>query len=136
MALQTLTLSVPEALHRRLRERAEQSHRSMEEETLDVLGAAVPDAALVSPDLEEALAPLRLLDDESLWRAARSQLAAEAAGRLADLHGKRQREGLTSDEEQVRESLVRQYERSMLVRAEAAAELRRRGHDVSSLVSP
>jgi hypothetical protein len=76
---------------------------------------------------------LALLDDESLWRAARGRLAAEAAERIEQLHLKRQRDDLTETEVQELAALMRRYERAMLVRAQAAALLRQRGHDITSL---
>jgi hypothetical protein len=85
-------------------------------------------------DLEEAISPLSLLDDDALWRAAGSRLASEDAARMEELHHKREQEGLNEAESQVLAGLVRQYERSMLVRAQAAALLRQRGHDVSGLL--
>jgi plasmid stability protein len=135
MASQAVTLHLPEPLYRELKQRAAQSRRTVEDETLDVLSAAVPVAEKLPDDLAEAISPLALLDDEALWRAARSRLANEAATELADLHQKRQREGLTVAEAQTAEALVRQYERAMLVRAQAAALLKQRGHDVSSLLT-
>ena len=86
-------------------------------------------------DLAAALAPLVLLDDEELWRAARSHLAADAATQLEELHHKRAREGLTEAETQTLAALVAQYERAMLVRAEAARLLKERGYDVTELVT-
>ncbi len=132
----TLTLNVPPVLYDQLKCRAELANRSVEAETLDVLATAVPAADQLPADLEEALAPLTLLDDEALWRAARSRLGEEAAAELEALHLKRQREGLTEAEGQRTAALVRQFERAMLVRAQAADLLRHRGHDVSSSKFP
>jgi hypothetical protein len=55
---------------------------------------------------------------------------------METLHIKRQSEGLSAVEEQTLSGLVFRYERSMLVRAQAAALLKARGHDVSSLLHP
>jgi hypothetical protein len=44
-------------------------------------------------------------------------------------------QGLTEAEVQEAATLLRQYERVMLVRAHAAALLKQRGHDVSSLLT-
>jgi len=95
----------------------------------------VPVANELPADLAEAISPLSLLDDESLWRAARTRLPAESATQLESLHLKRQREGLTEAETQTLSGLVRQYERTMLVRAQAVALLKQRGHDVSHLIA-
>lgn len=134
MTMQTLTLQVPEVLFSRLKQRAEQANRTVEAETLDLLATAVPVVEELPADLEQALSSLEALDEEALWRAAQSGLATEAAAELEALHLERQREGLTAAEAQRLADLVRQYERSMLVRAQAAALLRQRGHDVSNLI--
>jgi hypothetical protein len=55
---------------------------------------------------------------------------------LEELHLKRQREGLTEGEEQTAAALLRQYERALLVRAQAAALLHQRGHKVEELLTP
>jgi hypothetical protein len=102
---------------------------------LDVLASAIPASDALPAELAEALAPLGVLDDAALWRAARSHLPTSAAVRLEVLHLKRQSEGLTESEAASAARLVRQYERAMLVRARAAALLKQRGHDVSSLLA-
>jgi plasmid stability protein len=133
MGHHTLTLNIPEPLYNRLKDRAEKSHRSIENETLEVLTATVPPELELSADYQQAIDALELLDDESLWRAASGRLPQKLAEQLETLHVKRQREGLTDAETQTCESLVRQYEKTMLIRAQAAALLHRRGHDVSGL---
>ncbi len=85
-------------------------------------------------DLAEALSSLASLDDDALWLAARSRLAPEAGDQLEKLHRKRGQEGLQGAEARLLASLVGQYERTMLVRARAAALLKQRGHDVSGLL--
>ena len=135
MSVQSVTVDLPSALYRRIRRRAEQTHRSVEAELLDVVAAAVPVADELPADLNQALSPLALLDDASLWRAARTRLPAEAAEQMERLHLKRQREGLTEPEAQVLMGLVRQYERTMLVRAQAAVLLKQRRNDVSALLA-
>jgi plasmid stability protein len=130
----TLTISLPEPLYERLRDRAQRSGRSIEAEVTDVLAATVADAEPLTPELEEELASMALLDDESLWRAARNRLAAETVERLESLHYKAQDEGLTDTEAQEAATLTRRYERGVLVRAEAAFLLKQRGHDVEGLL--
>jgi hypothetical protein len=131
----TLTLTIPLQLYRQLEQFAQRSKRTVEAAVLEILTVAVPVSAELPADLEEAISPLSSLDDESLWRAARSRLAAEDAARMEELHHKREQEGLNEAESQVLAGLVRQYERSMLVRAQAAALLRQRGHDLSGLLA-
>ena len=135
MTTQTVTLQLPDVLYQKLKARAEQTHRSVEAEVLDVLAVSVPLSEELPVDLKEALSPLALLNDEALWRSARSTFPPDAAGQLEELHLKEQREGLTEAEAEITASLEQQYERVMLVRAQAAALLKQRGYDVSSLLN-
>lgn len=134
MSTQPLTLNVPSPLYEHLKHRAEQAQRSVEEETLEVLATAVPADGALPAELSEAIESLKGLDDAALWEAARSRLADDVSEQLEVLHVKQQREGLTNADSQELAELVRQYERQMLVRAQAAALLKERGHDVSELV--
>ncbi len=136
MAGQSVTVHVPAPLYARLVERARQAHRSVEDELIEVVAAGVSADGVLPDDLEAAIAPLAVLDDEALWRAARSRLPATAVARLQALHDKRDVEGLTSSEQETLAALLRQYDRSMLVRARAAQLLHERGHDVSGLIQP
>lgn len=135
MLTQTVTLQLPETLYQQLKARAERTRRTIEDELLDVLATVVPVVDDLPADLAEAISPLAVLDDAALWRAARSHFPVAAAEQLERLHLKRQREGLTESEEQTGVALVQQYERAMLVRAQAAALLKQRGHDVSGLLT-
>jgi plasmid stability protein len=132
---QTLTLNIPEPLYHRLKHRAERSNRTVEDETVDILATVVPVADELPADLTDAISPLAFLDDAALWRAARSHLLPEESAQLEELHHRREREGLNETETQTLATLVRQYERAMLVRSQAAALLHQRGHDVSGLLS-
>ena len=135
MTVHAVTLHVPSLLYEQLKRRAEQAQRTVEAELLDIVVTSVPMSDDLPADLAEAITPLELLDDEALWRAARCSLPAEATTQMEDLHLKRQREGLTDSEVKTLDGLVRQYERTMLVRAQAAALLKDRGHDVSQLLT-
>jgi hypothetical protein len=135
MATHAVTLNLPALLYDRAKRRADQANRPVETELLEVLTAALPAGDDLPADLAAAVATLSQLDDESLWRAARSALASESAAQLEDLHRKQQREGLTQAEAETVASLLKQYERAMLVRAQAAALLKQRGHDVSPLLT-
>jgi plasmid stability protein len=131
----SVTLRLPDALYQRLNRRAEQAQRALEDELLDMIAAAVLVDDELPKELSEALSSLVLLDDEALWGAARTRLPAEAAEELEGLHLKRQREGISASEAEQAAALLRRYERVMLVRAQAAALLRQRGHDVSVLLT-
>lgn len=134
MTMQTLTIELPDELYEQLRDRARLSKRSIEEALTDLLVDALPVESGLPVELTEALATLGLLDDDALWAAARSHLSTELAADLEDLHLQQQREGL-SEQDVAREALLlRQYERALLVRAEAARLLHERGQDISSLL--
>lgn len=135
MPAQAVVLRMPDELYHRIEQRAALAHRSVEEELLDVIAIAVEIPGDLPSDLAEALAPMPLLDDQALWRAARSHLEAETAAELERLNMKRQRDGIVEAEEQRRRLLLRQYERAMLVRAQAAALLKARGYDVAGLLA-
>lgn len=135
MSTQSVTLHLPDPLYQRLKRRAEQAQRPVEDELLDMVAAAIPVGDELPTELAEALSPLALLDDQALWRAARTHLPADAVEELERLHLKRQREGLSASEVEQAAALLRHYERFMLVRAQAAALLKQRGHDVSVLLT-
>ena len=135
MAVQAVTLHLPSPLYERLKQRAEQTQRSVEAELLEVVAAAVPVADDLPTDLAQVISPLAPLDDKALWRAARSHLPAEAVAQMEQMHLKRQREGLTGSEAETLAGLLRHYERAMLVRAQAAALLKERGYDVAELLA-
>lgn len=134
MSAQAVTLHLPPSLYDLLRQRAQKTRQSLEAEILDVVTSAVQPDDDLPPDLREVVAPLRGLDDEALRRAAMDRFPEEAAERFAELNRKQQREGLTDEETGALDDLRRGYERVMVVRAEAAALLKARGHDVSKLV--
>lgn len=135
MTAQEITLHLPELLYKKLKARAEQTQRTIENEVLDVLATTLPIVDSLSDDLEAAISSLALLDDTALWRTARVVFPPDAAQQLEELHVKRQREGLTDAEAQIVAALTQQYERTMLIRAQATALLKQRGHDVSSLLT-
>ncbi len=127
---ETLIVEIPTGLYTRLQKRAEQTKRSVEHEVLEVLTANIPTTDDLPADFEKTLAALDLLDDAALVRASNSRLPAELAAERESLHFKQQREGLTETEAQRTAELVRAYERAMLIRAQAAANLKKRDVDV------
>lgn len=133
MAEETLTLNLPDTLYQRLKKRADAEDRSVEEVVIETLVSSVPEEDGIPPELEHLLNSMASLDDATLWRAAKNDLAREAAEEIRRLRAKRERKGLTLDERQRYADLLRQYDRGILIRAEAAALLKQRGHDVDVL---
>ena len=133
--VEDVTIRLPKALYEQLKARAARRQRTVADEVLDVLTGATPATEELPADLEHAIAQLVHIDDAALWQAARSRMPTEDAERLKELNLKRQRDGLNTAEQEESEALLRQYERAMLVRAQAAALLKQRGHDISSLLA-
>jgi len=127
MAVHTVTLHLPSALYACVKQCAEQTGRTIEDQVLDILAAAMWTS--------EDLPALALLDDAAPWCAARSQLDPSAGDRIAALHDQRQSEDVPYVTSTTLARLMRQYELAFLVRAHAAALLARYGHDVSSFPS-
>lgn len=134
MTVQDVVVRLPQPLYEQLQARAARRQRTVADEVLDVLTGATPATEQLPEDLEHVIAQLVHVDDAALWQVARSRMPTDAAKRLEALNLKRQREGLDAAEQQESDLLVRQYERSMLVRAQAAVLLKQRGHEISSLL--
>lgn len=132
MSLLTLSLNLPESLYRRLEDRARQTNRSVEEESLEVLTTGLMDDDRLPADLETILESMRTLDETALQDKAKGRLPIEISERLEELHMKRQRDGLSQAEDFERADLLDQYERHMLIRAQAAALLARRGAKIAN----
>ncbi len=75
-------------------------------------------------------------DQEPVGSCPDLQRLARDGSRWEDLSHKSQSEGLTGDEQRMVEALLQQYERLLLVRAEALARLKERGCDVAPLLEP
>jgi hypothetical protein len=88
------------------------------------------------PDISEALARVEHLDAKELRQAVIPEISRQQSDRLADLNRKAQDDGLSKAEEVERDELLHLYEKSIVVRAKALAELRRRGVDISDLIAP
>ena len=133
MTAQTITVHLPELLYQKIAQRAQQTRRSVEDELVVVVEAALPTLDDVPADVANDMAQLKFLTDSELWRAAESVLTPAESEQMQALILKRQREGLTPAEQQETEQLARRHDRIMLIRAQAAVLLKDRGHDVSRL---
>lgn len=135
MPAHAITLHLPETLYERFRRRAEWTHRSLETELLDAVASAASGEGEISPELMKAIDALNGLADEELWHLAKAVMSSEASQELEALHSKQRNEGLSPAEEATRVRLIHDYERIMLMRAQAAMLLKSRGHDISGLLS-
>jgi hypothetical protein len=128
-----VTVRVPEKLYKRLSQRAHQTQRAVEDELLATMATGLSVSDELPSSLEDELAQLNVLSDESLWRIARSRLNPLQAAKLERLHLKAQRQPLTATERKQEQIVVHEYERVLLLRARAARLLKDHGIDISSL---
>ena len=135
MTAHAITLHLPETLYNRFRQRAKWTHRSVESEVLDAVASAASALDELPSELLEAVEALEKADDEELWHLGRQAMSREASEELESLHLKQREAGLSRDEDVRRGELIHEYERAMLIRAQAAKLLKDRGHDVSSIVA-
>jgi predicted transcriptional regulator len=132
--MQRLTIEVPEDVYRRLVERARRLNRSVRAEILDAIAGVIQDETGLTPEIEAELAAMADANDEQLWSFGRTRLPDEVIEEIEDLRMKSSAGGLTREEEDRLAGLVLETDRVMLVRAEAAALLKQRGHDVQVLL--
>jgi plasmid stability protein len=160
MPAKTLTVAVPEPLLKQLRSRARRGKRTVEAELLKLIGDAVSaddetpangaghrrngrhkaagpkEDEPLTPDIESALAEIRRLDDAGVRRLAKDVLSTKEVRRLEALNRKAQKSTLTAAEEKQRAELSHSYEKALVVRSAAIAELHNRGVDVAELIAP
>lgn len=131
MELHTITLQLPESIYFRLRQADQATKQSLN----DILLRAVkigspPDWEDLPAEYQADLKALDRLDDNSLWRIARSRQTNASFKQYDDLLDAN-RKGSISDEERIKLSELRNVaDRFMLRKAHAAALLRWRGHQI------
>lgn len=128
---QTLTVNLPHELYLQIKKRADDAKRSVEIEAVELLSTTIP----ATLDLQQIRDSLNVLDNSALQKASQSRLASELSSELESLHLKQQREGLTDAETARCAELVQAYDRSMLIRAQAAALLKKRGIDLPTPIA-
>jgi len=133
MALQTVTVHLPEMLYRQVARRAQRMRRSVEDELVEVVSTAMPTMEALPSDIVDDLEQLTYLTDAEMWEAARTTLPRQNSERMQALVLKRQGVRLTAIEERELKRLTHLADRAMLVRAQAAVLLKERGHNIASL---
>ena len=134
MAVQNVTIRMSDQLYHQVEQRAGRMQRSVEEEVVAVVEDALPVLDFLLADIADELGQMVFLTDSELWHAAQTVITAGENRRMQALVLKRQREGLSPEEELEAERLTMRQERVMLLRARAAALLRERGQNVSTLL--
>lgn len=131
MSPPTVTIRLPKVFYERMRQAAQIQQRSLEEILLEAAITGTPLLDDLPPELTDEMAALALLNDAALWRVARRTLPAKKQERLDALLQKKEQGKLLSEEQQILDELLAEYERVVLARAHAAVLLKQRGYDVS-----
>ena len=129
MALQTITLKVPEHIYERARNLAESTAQPLESVFLHELeNTFLPP---LPADEEAELKALSHLSDEALWTIAREQMPISRQERMQVLMDGNTKGTLSEDEYKELEHLVEQGQKLMLRKGKAAALLTERGYKVT-----
>jgi hypothetical protein len=131
VAIQNVTLPIPDYLYLRF----EQAAKATQQSVTDVLLHAVevgspPSWDDVPTEFQADLAALDRLDDKALWRVARSQQSESVMDRHEELLYKNANDTLTPSERNELTHLRQEANRLMLRKAQAAALLRWRGYQL------
>ncbi|MCI0696637.1 hypothetical protein L0337_32125 [candidate division KSB1 bacterium] len=127
MALQTVTLTMPESIYRRVKRSAEVLRRPPEEIIVEALNVALPRVDDVPAEMTEELATMRALPDGKLWEIARSVMSARLQTRLRALSAAQRERALAPAELHKLDALLQEYGRITLRKAQAYALLHERG---------
>jgi hypothetical protein len=129
MALQKVTLHIPEHIYERALHLAETTAQPLESVILHELESAF--LPILPPDEEAELTSLKNLSDDALWTIAREQMATPLQSQMQTLMDKNSRGIITPEEYATLADLVDRGERLMLRKSEAAALLTERGYKVT-----
>ncbi|MFZ2357821.1 MAG: hypothetical protein WA040_00615 [Anaerolineae bacterium] len=134
MTVRDVVLPLPEDLYVRLEQTARATRQSLTDMLLRSLRAgSPPDWAQAPAEFQADLAALDRLNDDALWRIARSQRSDADAALLQKLLEKNAADALTAAEQLELAAQVAEADRFMLRKAHAAALLQWRGHAVPPL---
>jgi hypothetical protein len=130
----TMKVELPTNTFEQLRYVARQQQRSVNDIARDLIANALLDLPQdVKDEMRTFAKPSTYgtLPDDVLWLLARSTLSQDQQKELAQLNVEAQRRPLTEVEEQRQQTLLNQYNRMIVRRAEAARLLKARGYDLS-----
>jgi hypothetical protein len=126
---QEVTLTLPEAVYRQIKRAAERANRSVDELLIEAVSAVAPVIDTTSLETRTALAQMAYLNDAVLWQCARTTMPVSQRERLEASHQEQQRRTLSAEEQ----ALLKLYQETLLVRAQAAVLLKQRGYFVADL---
>jgi len=127
MSLQTVTLTMPDSIYRRVKRSAEALRRPPEEVIVETLNVALPRLDDMPLEMAKDVATMHALSDEKLWEIARSVMLAKRQTRLRALSATQRERALKPAELQKLDELLQEYGRITLRKAQAHALLHERG---------
>lgn len=134
MTVQTIAIQMPQPLYRRLERLAEPSRRSLGSVVVQMLDSNVPPLPDDLPDeIRGDLLALENLDDDALWRVARSAVSPEQQEQIGLLLEKNRLGTITEPERATLAQLRRQADQLMLRKAYAYVLLKWRGYRLPTL---
>lgn len=133
MTVQSVTLDLPEELVHQLVQAARAGKRSISDVVRDRLLDNAPVLPLLPSEVERELAAFPALSDDLLGQVATTVLTPAEQSELAELNWQAQAGDLSQSQQARQAQLIEQYDRIMVRRAEAIAQLRSRGYDVRTL---
>ena len=125
-----VAIQISETLFHHIQGIAQRSNRSVEELLTATLTISLPPISALPDNLTHELAEMIWLSDQALWTATRPSFLNAEQHRLAELNDLNDDRSLTAQEETERHDLLAQYDRALLLRAQAFAILARRGHSL------
>jgi hypothetical protein len=128
MALQTVTLQLPESMYQSARRTAKAVNQPIGEVLVTALKSTLPPLEGLAPEIITELTALEFLPDKQLWTMARSKLPQPQRRKLSHLLRKNQAGTLTEREERALDELIAESERLMLRKARAFVLLKWRGY--------
>jgi hypothetical protein len=134
MSEQTIAIQVPQPLYQRLQWLSELTHRPLESLILQTLDANVPTLPEHLPEaVRQDLVDLESLDDEALWKVARSTVDQEHQTQYSLLLEKSRLGTITETEKEMLEASYQTANRHMLRKGYAYVLLKWRGYPLPTL---
>lgn len=130
MALQTITLEIPEELYQSADQMARVVKRPLAELVANSLAHTLPPLDDVPAEEKKSLAELSLLDDARLWEEAAVMLTAEQQAEMHHLLDEQSARELSPEEAAQLEKLLDEYGRLLVRKSHAWLLLARRGYRV------
>ena len=126
-----VTVQLPEAIYRRLKQSAQASNKPMEELVVQSVKAGMPPLVInLPPAFAQECLDLERLSDKELRRLAESTIPPGRQRQYINLLGKNQRGVLTKREQETLKRLGAEARRLTLHKAYAYALLQWRGHRI------